>query len=225
MAALGMLALWLSITFAAVDWVMSLTPQWSSTIQPMMEVLGFGVTGMAMMIVTKAIYERDPLDETVQNQSHDLGNLLLAFNFLWVYLAFSQFIIIWSGDIADEVIWYVDRKGPAGIAVAVILTLIHFVIPFGLLLSRPLKRDVRKLARIAMLLLSAQLLTLAWEILPAVDTNMVWAVILTVSNAVVIGTLWLALFRANYARLPADRALENRVDTTDAHQHGWEGST
>jgi len=223
-AAIGLVLLWLSISFAAVDWVMSLTPHWTSTILPMMEVVGFGMTGLAIMIVTNASYERDPRDEAVQSQSHDLGNLLLAFNFLWVYLAFSQYIIIWSGDIAEEVVWYADRKGPAGIAVAVVLALMHFVIPFGLLLSRPLKRDVRKLARIALLLLTAHLLTLGWEILPAIDTNMVWAAGLTVSNAVVIGALWLALFRAIYARLPADRSLAQHVETTDAHNHGWEGS-
>lgn len=201
-AALGLIALWLTATMAVVDGVMALTPDWSSSLLPMIEIVGFGLTALAFVIIVRAAELSNALSEADRRISHDLGNLLLAFNLVWVYLAFSQYLITWSGDLPHEVTWYLNRQNPAAAAVAVALILLHFALPFGLLLSRSVKRNPQSLARVAALLLVMRLVAVAWTILPATAAGGFWSAVLTLSNTIILGGLWLALFAAIRRRLP-----------------------
>lgn len=202
-AALGLLAFWLTVTFASVDGLMSLTPGWASSMFPLMAVVGTGIAGLAFVVVVRGLtLSRDNPTERQRRDMHDLGNMLQAYNMMWTYLAFSQYLITWSGDIADEVQWYFDRRNPVTNVVAVALFLLHFVVPFLLLLSRDLKRNPRKLAAVAGLLLVMRLLADAWIVLPPTGADAAWGAALVVCNVVVIGAAWLSVFFATRRRLP-----------------------
>lgn len=161
----------LTVTFASIDWAMSLEPGWSSTIYGMMFVAAQGLVALAFgILVLKLLAQYQPLSEVVSpSHFHDLGNLLLAFVMLWAYLAFSQFLIIWSGNLQDEIPWYVTRGRGGWAWVAVFLIVFHFAVPFVLLLSRDVKRRMQVLAGVAGGLLLVAWLAAYWIVMPAFD--------------------------------------------------------
>jgi len=224
-AALGLMAFWLTVTFAVVDGVLSLTPGWFSSLFPVMEIVGFAVAGMALAILVRAFANSgNNGTETERRATHDLGNLLLAFNLVWVYLAFSQYLIIWSGDLPHEVTWYLDRRDPVTAGVSVALFALHFVVPFGLLLSRDIKRSVQRLACVAGLLLLMRLVAVAWTILPATEAEGLWAVVLVIANWTALGGVWLLVFRAVRSRLPEIAASNDEPSAAAAVGESAEGS-
>lgn len=159
---IGLVLYALTATFFAVDWFMSLEPHWSSTIYGAMVVIGQILAALAFFIVGNV--RRPAVSEAA---SHDLGNLLLAFVMFWAYLAFSQYLIIWSGNLPAEIPWYLRRQAGIWAAVAVSLILLHFALPFFLLLHRPIKRQVRRLAWVAGLVLVMRVIDTVWLIYPA----------------------------------------------------------
>ena len=107
----GLVLLFLTGTFAAIDWGMSLEPNWASTIYGTMLIVGQALSTLALMLVVAIMLAVDrPMNEVATPaRLHDLGNLLLAFVMLWAYMAFSQFLIIWAGDLSEEIPWYLRR--------------------------------------------------------------------------------------------------------------------
>ena len=164
----GILLYGLTVTFASVDWVMSLEPEWFSTIFGVLFMGGQGVSAMAFVIaVIVLLARRRPLSEILAPRHlHDLGKLLLAFIMLWAYFAFSQFLIIWSGNLPEEVPYYVRRMQGPWKYLAVVVLLFHFAVPFVLLLSRDLKRNGRLLAMVAIGVIVMRFVDLYWTILP-----------------------------------------------------------
>ena len=167
LSAPGLLFLVLTVTFASVDWIMSVDPHWFSTIFGLLTVAGYGLTALALTIVVLASLAPSlPGAHLTARQFHDLGKLLLAFVMLWAYLSFSQFLIIWSGNLPEEIPWYVQRiRGGWGV-VAILLIVGHFVLPFALLLSRNLKRAAPTLAKVAIFVLVMRLIDLIWLVAP-----------------------------------------------------------
>ncbi|HEY0097420.1 MAG TPA: hypothetical protein VGB76_00585 [Pyrinomonadaceae bacterium] len=165
----GILLFGLTVTFAAVDWVMSLEPEWFSTIYGLLIMVGWGVTALAFAIVTTVILSKDErLAHVYQPRHfHDHGKLLLAFVMLWAYFSFSQFLIIWSGNLPEEIPWYLRRLYGGWGYVAVALVILHFALPFVLLLSRDLKRRARALVLVALLVLFMRVVDLFWTIAPS----------------------------------------------------------
>lgn len=164
------LVMWvLTVTFAAVDWVMSLEPNWSSSMYGVLFVAAQGVSGLALAIlVTSRLRERAPWREVAQtSRLHDLGNLLLAFVMFWTYVVFMQFLIIWSGNLPEETPWYLRRIHGGWQWIVLALAAFHFALPFLLLLSRNLKRHPRRLAAVATTLLAMRLVDLYWLVMPA----------------------------------------------------------
>ena len=142
----GLILYGLTVTYATIDWVMSLQPHWFSTIFGMIFMM-VGVLGaMALVIlVARLLANYEPMASAVTPaQFNDLGNLLLAFVMLWAYLSFSQFLIIWSGNLPKEISWYVVRAEGGWARLAVFLIIFHFAIPFLLLLQRGLKRQMQR---------------------------------------------------------------------------------
>ena len=105
----GLLFLVITVTFASVDWVMSLDPEWFSTIFGLLTIAGWGLTSLALTVVVLAMVDGSKAVDGVlkPRHFHDLGKLLLAFTMLWAYLSFSQFLIIWAGNLPEEIPWYV----------------------------------------------------------------------------------------------------------------------
>ena len=165
----GLLFLVITVTFASVDWVMSLEPEWFSTIFGLLTIAGYGLTALAFTIIVLATIEGDHPQGSVLNPRHfhDLGKLLLAFTMLWAYLSFSQFLIIWSGNLPEEIPWYIARVRGSWGFVAIALVVGHFFIPFTLLLSATLKKRHKTLARVAAWVLLMRLMDMIWYVAPS----------------------------------------------------------
>lgn len=165
----GLILYVLSATFAGVDLVLSLEPDWYSTIFLILIIIGQTLAALALGIIALRVFaSREPLSSMLTPAHfHDLGNLLLAFVMLWAYMAFSQFLIIWSGNLPDEIAWYLHRSTPGWKAVALGLGLFHFAVPFALLLSRELKHRIPLLCGVAALVLAAHAVDVYWLVMPS----------------------------------------------------------
>jgi hypothetical protein len=165
---LGLVLHGFALTFSAVDWALSLNPHWLSTIWGVMFMVGQVLSALCLMVVLLArLGEEEPLRMVARRGTvHDLGKLMLAFTMLWAYLHLSQFLIIWSGNIAEETPFYLARLHGAWKAVAWVLLLFHFTVPFLLLLSRDLKRNARSLAQLAGALFLLRFVDLYWLVGP-----------------------------------------------------------
>jgi hypothetical protein len=165
----GLLFLVITVTFASVDWVMSLEPEWFSTIFGLLTIAGYGLTALAFATIVLAAIDRErPAGSLLAPRHfHDFGKLLLAFTMLWAYLSFSQFLIIWSGNLPEEIPWYIARiRGGWGV-VAIALVVGHFFIPFTLLLSADLKKRSATLQKVAAWILAMRLIDLIWYVSPS----------------------------------------------------------
>lgn len=164
----GFLFYGLAVTFAAIDWVMSLDLEWFSTIFGMLTIAGQGVLSIAFLIwILVILGKREPMAHVYQPKHfHDLGKLQLALVMVWAYFSFSQLLIIWAGNLPEEIPWYLERfKGPWRY-IGMALIFLHFLLPFLLLLSRDLKRDARRLKLVAALLIVMRIVDLLWLIVP-----------------------------------------------------------
>jgi hypothetical protein len=167
-SALGLVLLFLTTSFAAIDWGMSLAPHWFSTIYGVLFIVSAALSALAFTIQLLArLAAEEPFKAALQPVTvHDLGKLLLAFTMLWGYVNFSQFLIVWSGNISEETPFYLNRMHGGWNAIGILLIVFHFALPFALLLSRSLKRSARALAAVASLMLLMQLVDLFWLIGP-----------------------------------------------------------
>jgi hypothetical protein len=164
----GILIWGLTVSFAAVDWVMSLDPSWYSTIWGILFIVGNGLSTLAFMIaVISLIADRRPIRDLLSpGLLNDLGNLLMAFTMLWAYVNFSQFLIMWSGNIAEEVPYYYFRTKGNWAWMALFLVVFHFFAPFTLLLWRRVKREMRTLAMVAIAIFCVRSVDLFWVVKP-----------------------------------------------------------
>ena len=192
----GLLAYGLTITFAAFDWLMSLEPHWFSTIYGVLIMGGQALSALAFLIVALVwLSRRPPLDRiVVASHFHDLGNLLLAFVMLWAYFSFSQYLIIWSGNLPAEITWYTHRLQTGWRWIGTSLVLFHFAVPFALLLSRAVKRDPQMLVKVAIAVLIVRLLDLFWLIAPEFHPAGITVSWLDVVLPLTLGSLWLGCF-------------------------------
>lgn len=200
----GLIFYGLTVTYASIDWVMSLEPHWYSTIFGMIFMM-IGVLGaMAMVIIVASLLARhEPFASlVVPAQFNDLGNLLLTFVMLWAYLSFSQWLIIWSGNLRDEIPWYMTRARGAWEGWGLFLIIFHFSVPFLLLLQRRLKRRVRVLAWVAAALILTDFMVVIWMVVPAFEPNRVHIHPQDLTAMCGIGGIWVAAFVWQLKRRP-----------------------
>lgn len=157
-----------AITFASIDWAMSLYPQWWSTVWGMLFMVGQVLTAFCFTILLLVkLAPMEPLSSMFKlDYLHDFGKLMFTFVVLWAYLSFSQWLIIWSGNMLSEIRWYLMRLRGGWQYFGTLLIFVHFVFPFALLLSRSLKRHGKRLVGIAVLLLLMRLVDLFWLTAP-----------------------------------------------------------
>lgn len=169
LSAAVLLILAVTLTFASVDWVMSLEPHWYSTMYGISFMVGSMLSALALAsLIASLLSEYEPLSEIFRAVTYrDLGNLLLAFVMLWAYTAFSQFLLIWYGNIREEVPYYIPRTHGGWGVIALLLVLFHFFLPFGLLLMRRIKDNPQTLRVVALLILFMRILDHYWIIAPA----------------------------------------------------------
>ncbi|HUP02960.1 MAG TPA: hypothetical protein VMU19_03145 [Bryobacteraceae bacterium] len=158
-----------AVTFVSIDWVMSLSPHWQfSTMYGLLFIAGFALGSLALQItVLVFLSRRAPMAGVLTpRHMHDLGKLMLALVMVWTYFSFSQFLIIWAGNLPKEISWYMERLNYGWEYVALALIVGHFALPFGLLLSRDLKRNFKLLASIAVFVLLMRFVDLYWFVIP-----------------------------------------------------------
>jgi hypothetical protein len=192
-----------TITFAAIDWVMSIDPSWISTIFGLSILIGQVLSALCFAVVVERIlYRHRPMSQLLKPEHvHDHGNFMLAFIMVWAYFAFSQWLIIWAGNLPEEITWYMRRLNGGWGYIGLFLVLFHFAVPFVCLLSRPFKRDVTRLVWLAVWLLLTRYVDLFWIIEPnfSATLSVTW---LDVVVPIAIGGFWLAYFFRNLSVLP-----------------------
>lgn len=204
LAAGGLIVHVLLLTFTSTDWTMSLDPEWFSTIYPWLYLVSQALTAACFVIlVLRGLVGHAPHARVMRTKHfHDFGNLLLALVVLWTYMMFFQYLIVWSGNVPEDIIWYVQRASPAWQAGITVLVLLHFVVPFAVLLSRRAKRSRRMLPALAGLLLACQLYYVVFLILPSLS-DVTWvSYVVALAAFVGIGGLWLAAWAWHMARRP-----------------------
>jgi hypothetical protein len=164
----GFFFFFLVATFMSVDWMMSLAPEWYSTMYAFIIVVAQGINAMTFAIIVVILLAKvEPFASVVKPvHLHDLGKLLFAFNFLWGYLCFCQYLITYSGNLPEETVWYFDRTRGGWEIIAYLVIFAHFILPFVLLLSRDLKRNGRTLIIVASLLFLMRIIDLYWYVEP-----------------------------------------------------------
>ena len=192
----GLLLMGLTMTFAAIDWTMSLQPHWSSTIYGVIFMGGSALTAFAVVIPVVALLSvNPPVEGHVSNdQLSDLGKLLLAFVMLWAYFSLSQFLITWSGNLPEEITWYLARIQGGWQWVAIAIVFFQFVLPFVLLLSHRLKRRARSVAMVALMLIVIRFVDVFWLITPAFDPSRLSVHLLDLAAVLALGGFWVWLF-------------------------------
>jgi hypothetical protein len=210
----GLILYAFTISFAAIDWIMSLDPSWISTIFGLLILIGEVLSAMCFAVVVERIlFNYEPMSEMLKPDFvHDHGKWMLTFIMVWAYFNFSQWLIIWAGNLPTEITFYLTRIHNGWGTVGMILVLFGFIVPFAMLLSRPFKRDIRRLAWLAVWLLLIRYLDLFWIIEPNFSKNLM----VTLADIVVpiaIGGIWLWYFFRNLGSLPLLPAYD-----TDAHE-------
>jgi hypothetical protein len=199
----GLILYGLTITFAVIDWIMSIDPSWISTIFGLSFLIGQVLSALCFAVVVERILFRyKPMSELLKpEQVHDHGKFMLAFIMVWAYFAFSQWLIIWAGNLPEEITWYMRRLHGGWGYVGLFLVLFHFAVPFVLLISRPFKRDITRLVWLAAWLLLMRYVDLFWTIEPnfSLTFNITW---LDIVVPIAMGGLWLAYFFRNLTAMP-----------------------
>lgn len=218
----GGIVLWgFMVTFAAFDWVMSLEPHWFSTIFGLLFITGQGLGALAF--VAAIAFLLSPRDDfgpvlmpTILN---DVGNLMLAFVMLWAYMSFSQLLIIWSGNLPEEIAWYMHRIGGGWKYVAMTLALFYFAVPFLILLGRGNKRQLPRLAALGAGILVVRLVDLFFLIAPDFYKNRLTVHWLDVATVAAVGGIWLTVFAWRLEQRPLLAPNDPELEPALAREH------
>src|SRR5689334_12744625 len=160
----------MTMTFASVDWIMSMESDWYSTMFPVLICIGQILAALSLMIVIFALAANSSELRLLASEDnfHKLGNLLLAFVMMWAYLAFGQLLVIWSGNLPPEISWYLHRIAGGWRWTAALIALFQFFVPFFVLLMKPVKQKRDRLALIAGTVFFSNVVTMWWTIAPSV---------------------------------------------------------
>lgn len=192
----GLVVYGLTVTFAFIDWVMTLFPEWYSTIFGLIFIAGQGISATAFLIITAVLLSRRAHGAGLitTRHIHSLGKILLAFVMIWAYVSFAQWLITWAGNLPEEVLWYTPRLRGGWQEVGLLLIIAHFAVPFVLLLSADIKRSSPALSAIAGFLLAMRLLECFWLVRPALQPGRLHVHALDLLLPITLLGLWLALF-------------------------------
>jgi len=217
----GIILYGFTISFAAIDWVMSLDPSWFSTIYPLIILIGQVLSALCFaVVVERVLFNYRPMSELLKPEYvHDHGKFMLTFIMVWAYFSFSQWLIIWAGDLPEEISFYLRRIYGGWGFVAMALVLFHFAVPFILLLSRPFKRDVTRLVWLAVWMMCMRYVDLFWlaEANFSETFYVTWA---DIAVPIAMGCLWLAYFCRNLGSMPLVPAYDSFASEVLEPAHG-----
>lgn len=191
-------------SFAGIDWVMSLQNDWYSTIFGMLVMTSQALSALAFVIVIAVLLTaRPPLSAVLAPKHfHDLGKLLLTFLMLWAYCAFAQLLIVWAGNLPEEITFYMPRLVGKWRWIGLTMVVFEFALPFVLLLSRDLKRHAQALVTVAIILLGMRFIDLFWLIGPAFHPSSVTIPWMEFLATIGLGGIWLSVYLWQLKRAP-----------------------
>jgi hypothetical protein len=218
----GLVVYGLTVTFASIDWAMSLEPHWFSTMYGVLFIAGQGLTAFAFIIVVLVLLSGTPplAGYVGQRHYHDLGKLMLAFVMFWAYVSFSQYLIIWSGNLPEEIPWYLRRLQGGWGWVGAALVLLHFLLPFFLLLPASANRNPRVLAAVAGLVVLMRLVDVFWLTQPAFAGSRFRLHWMDLLAPIGVGGLWLAVFSWQLGKRPLLPLNDPELQEALAHGQG-----
>ncbi len=197
----GILVYSLTMTAGVIYWVMSMDVTWYSSIYGLLFLVGEGFQVLALaLITTLSLSKAEPFKTILRTtEQYDLGKFTFAFVMLNMYLAFSQFLIIWSGNLPEEIPWYLDRiNGHWGI-ICTLDFMFHWLIPFSLLLSKDIKKNKTRLIRVCQWMIFAKAFDLFWLIEPnfkdaARNLHFSLGILEYIAVPVAMTSLWVAFY-------------------------------
>ncbi len=215
----GLVLYGLTITFWSIDWLMSLEPRWYSTMYGVLLIAGQALSALAFVIALTILLARyEPLADVLSPEHlHDLGKLLLAFVMFWAYVSLSQYLIIWSGNLPEEIPWYLKRLQGGWGWFGIALIVLHFALPFLLLLSADANRNPRILATVAVLVVGMRVVDLFWLVRPVFSPRRFEVHWLDLAAFVGLGGLWLSVFLWQLLERPL--LPRNDPEFTEALEH------
>jgi len=221
LSGIGLVLMVLTVTFAGIDYVMTLQPTWVSSIFGAIVGAGLFVAAAAFIILNLTLlYHTEPLADYMNpGILGNYGGFALSIALIWMYFAFSQFLLIWYANIAEETPWYILRGNGGWEWITLAVVVVGFIVPFVLLLSVDLKRNPRAMAGVALLLLATQLLNLIWLVNPEFSQTL----LITWSDLVIpagIGGIWLAFYLWQLQRRPLLSLSDHRLPPPNASGHG-----
>lgn len=214
-----LLFLGLSLTIASTHWIMSLEPHWFSTMYGISFIVGALLISHAFNVLVLTANRNEGVLPRLATRIHfrDVGNLMLAFVMLWAYTAFCQWLLIWYGNLREEIPWYIRRAQGGWLYIAAFLLIFHFFVPFFALLNRPVKENPRILAGLMIYLILMRFVDLYWLIMPAFYPDGVHFHILDVLLPVALLGLWIGLYLRNLRRRPLLPSYEPFVQEALTH--------
>ncbi len=219
----GLLLHAVASTFAVVDWLMSLDPHWFSTIFGLLFLIQQALAAMGFVLLLMASMSKTlPMSRIVRKDDiHDYGKFLLTFVMVWAYFSFSQFLIIWSANLPEEIPWYLDRMSHGWEWFSILLIVGQFFLPFFLLLSRDLKRTAGRVAIVGGLVLVMRYVDFYWNVMPALHHETPMPHWTNLATLVGLGGIWVSLFAAQYKASPVlpigDPYLPEALSSHGAH--------
>ncbi|HEY2798913.1 MAG TPA: hypothetical protein VGK26_13570 [Thermoanaerobaculia bacterium] len=200
----GVLTYGLTITFWSIDWLMSLEPHWYSTMYGVLLMAGQALSGLAFVTAVTIVLARfEPLSKILSPEHlHDLGKLLFAFIMFWAYVSFSQYLIIWAGNLPEEIPWYLERLHGGWGWFGVALVLLHFALPFLLLLPVDANKNPRLLASVALFVVAMRAVDLFWLVRPVFSPGKLEVHWLDFAAFIALGGVWLWFFLWQLLRRP-----------------------
>ena len=213
LSAFGLIIYALTMTFASIDWMMSLEPFWDSSIYGLMVIFGQLLTSLSFSIFILNLMPglglgRNWSLRTTPTPFKDLGALMLTFIMGWAYLAYFQLLIIWAADIPHEVVWYTNRIQGGWLTVGVLVAVLQFVLPFGMLITRRVRSNMRLLAALGGTIVLVYLVNLYWQIIPAFYPGQFNLSLTDIGLPIGLGGLWVGAFMVALKRRPALREVE-----------------
>jgi len=220
LSAAGLLLFVLTMSFASVDWIMSLEPHWFSTIFGVLIMAGQAVSAFCFVIAVAILLSRTgALSVLTPAHLHDLGKLLFAFVMVWAYFALSQFLIIWSANLPEEIPWYLKRMTGGWEWVGLAIILMHFALPFLVLLSRGVKRNANRLARVALLVFLMRVVDLYWMMAPAYEEGRLRLHWIDLAAVIGVGGVWVHLFLRQLGKMPLLPQRDPYLEEALGHGH------
>jgi hypothetical protein len=222
MSGIGVVLWGFIVSAAAFDWVMSLEPDWFSTIFGMIFIDFEALLGLCFAVfIYSRLARREPMKDLLRLQDYnDIGNLMLAFTLLWAYLQFDQFLLIYAGNLRDEIPWYVTRVFGGWAAWAAFLLVFHFFVPFFMLLQRSIKRSLERLSRVAVYLVVMAIFDVYWLVVPSFDKSGPRFHLTDFFAFAALGGIWVAAFAWQLKKLPLLPLHDPRFEGVLLHEHG-----